>query len=194
MELFKRQGAALSKLNVVRTDIQLPADMSAVSEFLFKCFRGYTRQDNKSWRYFWRRLLQREPGEIAAIEMVFPRSGPFHRYHMAIEQAVFDSQERFQTFEHFLIWMKIGAGWVDWIAGPKGGVVPIARSISYAKADELEFQRFHEMVMVFLHGDRASIYLWKHLGQTGAHEMLEAIIAPFEADRTPPIGELKRGG
>lgn len=70
-------------------------------------------------------LSSLEPGEFAIIEFVIPRSSPYHRRHMAIESAVFNAQERFDDFEQFRVWLKVGAGWVDWCAGPKGGAVPV---------------------------------------------------------------------
>lgn len=75
--------------------------------------------------------------------------------------------------------LKVGAGWVDWCAGPKGGVVPIPKSISYSKADQEEFTKYHERVMDFLRGGHAARYLWKHLGD-GADVMMESILGGFE--------------
>lgn len=42
--------------------------------------------------------------------------------HMAIEQAVFDAQDRFSDFEMFRDWLKIGSAWVVWVPGPKAGL------------------------------------------------------------------------
>jgi hypothetical protein len=97
---------------------------------------------------------------------------------MAIEQQVFDAQERFQDFEMFRYWLKVGAGWVTWAAGPKGGVVPIPKSISYANADQEEFIRYHEAVIVFLRGEHAAPFLWRHL-KGGSHDMMESILEGF---------------
>jgi hypothetical protein len=94
---------------------------------------------------------------------------------MKIEQDVFDAQEKFSDFEQFRYWLKVGAAWVTWAGGPRGGVVPIPKSISYAKADEEEFRQYHEQVMEFLRGEHAAPYLWKHLGKEGAYEMMDAI-------------------
>lgn len=169
----------MSTINVMRTERHLPANLDAARELLFSALDGFTRDDKKAWRSIWKRIIGMEAGELVAIDMRMPRSGPYHRRHMAIEQAVFDAQERFQSFEQFRVWLKVGAGWVDWCAGPKGGVVPIPRSISYAKADQEEFGRYHAAVMQFLRGEHAAPYLWKHLGD-GAHDMIETILQGFE--------------
>jgi hypothetical protein len=170
----------LSDITVTRTNIALPqgAELEGARKVLFECLRGFTEVDNKKWRRFFKVLLGKEPGEMAEVEMVFPRSGPFHRRHMKIEQSVFDAQERFTDFEMFRYWLKVGSAWVIWAAGPKGGVVPIPKSISYAKADEAEFQEYHIKVMNFLRGEHAAPYLWKHLGNK-SHEMMNAILNEF---------------
>ena len=168
----------MSRVCLVRTGMEVPATLDAVRNFLFGVFDGFRQDDRKGWRKIWKRLMGLEPGELAMIEFVIPRSGPFHRRHMAIISAVFDAQERFEDFDQFWIWLKVGAGWVDWCAGPKGGVVPIPKSVSYAKADQNEFEQYHAKVMAFLRGEHAAPFLWKHLGND-AHWMVDSILAEF---------------
>lgn len=170
----------MPRITIVRCPEQLPPEtiLGHIRGFLFGLLDGFTEQDKKAWRRLWHRLMRLEAGEIAQIEFVIPRSGPFHRRHMAIEQRVFDSQERFTDFEQFRYWLKVGAAWVIWAAGPKGGVVPIPKSISYAKADQEEFEQFHRSVIGFLRGPHAAPYLWKHLGEK-SHEMMDSILEGF---------------
>ena len=168
-------------ITLVRTDVELPSAeaMQAASALLFRAFDGAHKEDRRAWRMWWRRLLRLTPGEMSELEVRLPRSGPFHRRHMAIEQQVFDAQERFQQFDQFRVWLKVGAGWVDWCAGPKGGVVPIPKSISYAKADEGQFRQFHDQMIDFLRGQHCAHYLWPHLGADQAHGMIDSILAGF---------------
>lgn len=168
----------MSKIDILRTDLELP-DMDSAGKFLFGAIDGFTRDDRKAWRSFWKRIKGMEPGEMARIDVIMPRSGPYHRRHMKIEQSVFDAQDRFQNFDQFRVWLKVGAGWVDWCAGPKGGVVPIPKSISYSKADQDEFKRYHFAVIEFLRGDHAAPYLWKHLGER-SHDMMGSILQGFD--------------
>ena len=170
----------MSKITIMRTNIEMPKSMEAVSSFLFKAIDGFTKEDRRAWRRFWKRVTKLEPGEMAVAEMVFPRSGPFHRRHMKIEQSVFDAQERFSDFEMFRYWLKVGAAWVVWAAGPKGGVVPIPKSISYAKVDEEEFRSYHDQVIWFLRGPHASKYLWPHLPTDAAAAMMNSILEGFD--------------
>ena len=170
----------MSKITLVRGAEEMPGEpvLAGVRRFLFGLFDGWSKNDKSGWRKLWKRLMDLEAGEFAVIEFVIPRSSPYHRRHMAIEAAVFDAQERFTDFEQFRVWLKVGAAWVDWCAGPKGGVVPIPRSISYAKADQAEFEQFHQQVIEFLRGPHAAPYLWKHLGEK-SHEMMDAILNEF---------------
>lgn len=171
----------MTDITLVRTDHDMPpeADLEKVRAFLFGLVDGARQDDKRAWRKFWKRVLALGVGEFINFEVLFPRLGPYHRRHMKIENDVFDAQDRFTDFEQFRVWLKVGAGWVDWCAGPKGGVIPVPRSISYRKADQAEFERYHGLVMEFLRGEHAAPYLWKHLGELGAHAMMDTIMAGF---------------
>lgn len=170
----------MPEITLIRTNEQITDErtLAAARSFVFGLVKGATEKDDKSWRRLWGMILRKEPGEIFDIETVFPRYTPFHKRHMKIEQDVFNAQERFTDFEMFRDWLKIGAGFVEWVPGAKGGIVPLPKSISYAKTDEQEFREFHENVMVFLRGEHAAPYLWRHLGD-GAHEMMDTVLREF---------------
>lgn len=165
----------MSTITLMRTEQALPSNLDSARMLLTGAIDGFSQDDKRAWRRFLKRLVQMGQGELAVIDARMPRSGPFHRFHMRIEQAVFEAQERFHDFDQFRVWLKVGAGWVDWCAGPKGGVVPIPKSISYAKADEEEFRRYHDLVMSFLRSGHAARFLWKHLGEQ-ADAMMESVL------------------
>lgn len=154
------------------------ADREAVRRVLFGTIDGLGERARKSWRRFWRTVIDMEPGEIVTVQTHKARSGPFHRRHMKIEATVFESQERFENFEQFRNWLKVGAGHVTWAAGPKGGVVPIPKSISYAQMEEVEFREFHDAVIDFLHTPHAAKYLWPHLKEN-AVDMASTLLSEF---------------
>lgn len=156
------------------------AERAVATKVLEHAIRGVDEKNHKRWRTFLRRVFGMEHGEIAEVGTRIPRSGPFHRYHMAIEQAVFDGQERFKAFEQFRNWLKIGAGHVEWVPGAKGGIVPLPKSISYAELEEPEMREVHDAMLAFLRGPHASAYLWKHLPAEQAAEMMETILSSFE--------------
>lgn len=169
----------MSKITIVRCAEPMPGEsiLAGIRGFLFGLFDGWRKDDKSAWRKLWKRLMGLAPGEFAVIEFVVPRSSPYHRRHMAIESAIFDAQERFVDFDMFRDWLKIGASWVVWVPGAKGGIVPLPRSISYAKADQAEFEEYHGKVMAFLRGEHAAPYLWRHLDDP--HSMIEAILEGF---------------
>ena len=167
----------MSKVTLIRTADAFPAEsiLEHVRRFLFGLFDGWNASDKRGWRKIWKRLAELEPGEFAVIEFVIPRSSPFHRRHFAILNAVFDSQERFDDLDRMRDWLSIGAGHVTWVPGAKGGIVPLPKSISYAKADQQEFEEYHRKVVTFLRGPHAPAFLWKHLGND-AHWMIESTL------------------
>lgn len=147
---------------------------------LFGMVDGLSDDDKKSWRRFWNWILKAGSGEILSIETWMPRVGSFHRMHMVMETKVFRGQERIKNFEQFRVWLKIGAGFVDWMPGPKGGVVPVPRSISYKKCDEDKMRRFHDDAVAFLRTEHAQKYLWPHLSPFMAEQSMEVILSGFD--------------
>lgn len=170
----------MARFTITRTHMALPDEtgMAGASAFLFKALDGFGKDDRSSWRRFWKKALNMAPGDMFEVEMVFPRSGPYHRRHMSLEQSVFDAQEVFEDFEQFRTWLKIGAGWVIWMPGHAGEMVPIPKSVSYATADQAEFEQFHAAVVNFLRGDHAAAVLWPHLKTPS--DMMIAILRGYD--------------
>lgn len=156
------------------------AEKAAVRKFLFQAVDGHGKQGKTVWRRFWSRILKAEIGEMFRFITKQDRSGPYHRRTFAILQAVFDAQDRFHNFEQYLNWVKVGAAWVDWVAGPKGGIVPLPRSVSYSEADQDEFMQFTAQVMDFFRCEYAPRYLWRHLKPEQAGEMMRTIMGGFQ--------------
>lgn len=140
---------------------------------------GLGDQNRGRWRRFLSSLMRLEPGEMVDIATNQPRIGWYHRKHMAMEQAVFEQQEKFTEFEPFRAWLKVGAGHVDWFPGPKGGVMPVPKSISYSKMEQGAMEDFHRAAVDFLRTEHAGRTLWKHLGPTQRIDMIEAILGGF---------------
>jgi hypothetical protein len=99
---------------------------------------------------------------------------------MAMEQRVFEAQERITDFEQFRLWVKLGAGHVDWMAGPRGGVVPVPKSISYSKLDEDAMREFHEKVVEFLRSEHAIKYLWPKLPDANRDAAMHNLLSEFD--------------
>jgi len=165
---------------VKRSDVEpTEAQAAVLRSFLFESIDGLAEADQKSWRRFWNFIMKAGSGEMFTIDTWTERHGGFHKMHMVMETKVFQAQERIKNFPQFRLWLKVGAGFVDWMAGPTGGVVPVPRSISYKKCDEDEMRQFHLDAIAFLRTQHAQHYLWKHLTAQMADEMMESVLRSF---------------
>ncbi len=152
------------------------AEHSAAFQLLQQGLRGVDGKHHARWLRFLCEVFALEDGEVAQVGTRIPRSTAFHRRHMALEQAVFDAQQRFAEFEQFRNWLKIGVGHVNWVPGAKGGIVPLPKSLSYAELDDAAMQQVHAAIAGFLRGPHAARYLWKQLDAQQAAAKMEAIM------------------
>lgn len=157
-----------------------PADADAARRVLFGMVDGLGERGKKQWRRFIAGLMRLEPGEMVEIKTHKERSGPFHRFHMALETRVFEAQERIAEFKDFRLWLKLGAGHVTWMPGPRGGVVPVPKSISYAKLEDDAMREFHDAAVAFLRTEHAAKYLWPKLPAAQRGDAIEAVLMEFD--------------
>lgn len=171
----------MSEIVLVRQDCEIPeADRDAARRVLFSVVDGLGEINRKRWRRFFSTLLRMEPGELATIRTHKARSGPFHRRHMKLEQTVFEHQERFENFERgFRDWLKVGAGHCDWHPGPRGGVFPVPKSISYTEMEEGDMREFHDAAIAFLRTPHALRTLWPNVPEDARYEGMEALLGSF---------------
>ena len=155
-------------------------DKAAARRVIFGVVDGLGEHGKKQWRRFWNMVFRLEHGEMVDLNTHKERIGWFHRKHMALEQRVFESQERFDTFDAFRVWLKVGSGFVEWFPGPKGGVIPVPKSISYAKLEQSDMEKVHDDMVAFLRTEHAGKTLWKHLPPAQRTDMVETILGSFE--------------
>ena len=170
---------------VKQTDAQLvpdSPDANAVRRFLFGMVDGCHEKDKRAWRRFVRAMNEAGSGEFFTIKIERQRKGWRHRKHMALISQVFKAQDRIEDFEAFRLWLKIGSGYVTWMAGPRGGVIPVPKSVSYAECDEDEFIAYHDGVVAFLRTSHAQHYLFPAVSPQIAGQGMEAILTSFERD------------
>jgi len=161
-------------------DISLTeAEKAIARKAVFELVDGLGERNQKKWRGLWNRLWKLEPGEAMEISTNQERLGWYHRKHMKLEQTVFKAQERFEMFRPFRDWLKTGAGFVDWYPGPKGGVIPVVRSIRYSSLEQAEMEVFHADAVRFMRTEHAQKTLWPHLLPMAAAEMMESILESF---------------
>lgn len=171
----------MADITIVRQQQEVISEEDAIvtRRVIFSIVDGLGERGRKQWRRLWNNILRLEPGEMVELTTLQPRLGWYHRKHFAMEQALFEAQERFEEFESFRTWLKVGAGHVDWFPGPKGGVIPVPRSVSYAKLEQGAMERFHNDAVDFLRTEHAGKTLWKHLSVVDRITMLETILTGF---------------
>lgn len=171
----------MTEITLVRQDpTEIPeSDKEIARRVVFGIVDGLGEVGRKKWRRFFNGLMRMQPGEMVDIKTHKERSGPFHRRHMAMESQVFEAQERFESFEQFRNWLKVGAGHCDWIAGPKGGVIPVPRSTSYAKLEDDEMREFHDNAVQFLRTEHACKALWPKLPAAQRLAAIDAVLMGF---------------
>lgn len=144
---------------------------------LFKLIDGHGEDDKKSWRRFWHGILRMAAGELFTLRTTVPRYLPIHKRYFGMMAELFDNQERITDRDQFLIWIKIGAKWIDWMPGAKEGIVPIPKSISFAKCDEGEFAQFRSQVAEFMRTPHFQKFLWPkidaHVSEAYILDLLE---------------------
>jgi hypothetical protein len=166
---------------VKQTDDRLSeADAAIVRKFLFGHLSGATEKDTKAWYRFCRELNESGSGEYFSLKLERQRQGWFHRKHMGLISTVFKSQERIKDFEQFRLWLKVGSGFVDWMAGPTGGVFPVPKSIAFDKCSEEEMRDFHDNVTAFLRTEHAAKYLFPDSPIFLAESGIEEILSRYE--------------
>jgi hypothetical protein len=172
----------MSHITLVRQqDTQIAeADKMAARNVLFGVVDGLGDIERKKWRRFFSQLMRLEPGEMLEIRTHKARLGWYHRKHMALETKVFEAQERFADFKQFRLWLKVGSGFVDWCAGPKGGVFPVPKSISYDRIEQQDMEEVHDNIVTFLRTPHAIKYLWPKLPDEQRDLAIEAVLLTFD--------------
>jgi hypothetical protein len=150
----------MAQISIVRTNADMPDDksMEAVRAFLFDCIRGLRDEDEKAWRKLWRWISKLEAGELCNIEFKFPRNSKFHRKLFALLLVGFEAWEPgrkhktykgipiAKNFEQFREDITILAGFFEQTFTLRGEMRLRAKSISFAKMDDAEFESLYSAV------------------------------------------------
>lgn len=172
----------MSRATIVRTGQTFPdgASLDTVRQFLFGVFDGWRESDAKAWRRIWKRLSSLEPGECADIDFVIPRNSKFHRKFFAMLNFAFDSwepdrkhksyngrpvQKNFEAFREDVL---ILAGFSEQTFDLRGRMKLTAKSISFSKMDDIEFERVYSAV--------ADVILQNVLTSYAGREELDSVV------------------
>lgn len=87
-------------------------------------------------------LKRFKAGAHFKASVTMKRNGKHHRLGMALLQAVFDNQDKYLCFEHFLTEVKLLTGYVTTHISSNGDVYYIPKSIAFESMDELAFGKW----------------------------------------------------
>lgn len=134
---------------------------------------GLDDTSRRRYEKFKRVVMGLEPGETMLFSYRLPRSPQHHRYVFARLQALFERQESFADLEHLMVFLKVGAGFVEFLPGPNGQLVAVPKSIAWERLDEKEFTEVREAIWQFLWTKPAQQALWPHLSPERRNAMVE---------------------
>jgi hypothetical protein len=141
---------------------------------------GFTERDKRAYARFRKEIEELQPGELFEIKHWFPRNPKLHKLHFAVVKALFDAQEQFSDMDDLRKWLYVGAGYADFLPGPKGRMVAIPKSIAFNRIDDAEFSELHGKVQDFVRSAHCQRFLWSHLDENQAAEMAEGVLSQFE--------------
>ena len=75
------------------------------------------------------------------------RNLEFHQKFFVLLNTIYEIQNHFDNFEAFRYWIVMKAGHYDIIEAPNGKLIYKAKSVSFAKMDEIEFQKVYDGVI-----------------------------------------------
>ena len=121
-----------------------------------------------------KRLLQSAaPGETFSFTYKVPRSPQHHRWFFARVNDLLGMQETFSDLEHLLVFLKVGAGFVEFMPGSDGQLVAVPKSIAWHTLDEREFTEVRMAMQNFLWTPQAQAALWPHLNPDQRYAMVD---------------------
>ena len=135
---------------------------------------GLGTKNHASLVKFKRMLQEAEPGETFHFSYRCPRSPQHHRWFFARLDVLLGMQESFADLEHLLVFLKVGAGFVDFLPGMDGQLVAVPKSIAWHLLDEREFTEVRMAMQTFLWTPQAQAALWPQLTPDQRYSMVEA--------------------
>lgn len=137
---------------------------------------GLGEKHHASLVKFKRMLHAAAPGETFAFSYKVPRSPQHHRWFFARVNELLGMQETFTDMEHLMVFLKVGAGFVEFMPGTDGQLVAVPKSIAWHTLDEREFTEVRMAMQNFLWTQQAQAALWPHLNPDQRYAMVDAWI------------------
>ena len=118
-------------------------------------------------------LQEAEPGETFTFSYRCPRSPQHHKWFFSRLDVLLGMQESFADTEHLLVFLKVGAGFVDFLPGMDGQLVAVPKSIAWHLLDEREFTEVRMAMQAFLWTPKAQAALWPQLTPDQRYSMVD---------------------
>ena len=109
-------------------------------------------------------------GETYRAKIVVPRNYKFHKKFFALLNMALENTDKYDTLDSLLIEVKLKLGHYKLHVTTKGKPQYIPKSISFAKMDQVEFEKFY---------DRTVDIVLKHFLEGMTPDEVEANIAGF---------------
>ena len=135
---------------------------------------GLGEKNHASLVKFRRMLQEAAPGETFSFSYRCPRSPRHHKWFFARVNELLGMQEVFTDLEHLIVFLKVGAGFVDFLPGMDGQLVAVPKSIAWHLLDEREFTEVRMAMQAFLWTPQAQAALWPQLTPDQRYVMVEA--------------------
>ena len=81
------------------------------------------------------------------ITITAKRNLEFHQKFFVLLNTIYEIQNHFDNFEAFRYWIVMKSGHYDIINAPNGNLIYKAKSVSFSKMDEIEFQKVYDGVI-----------------------------------------------
>jgi len=91
-----------------------------------------------------------EPYSIAQATITIPRNLAHHRKFFALLNVVYKSCGNWKSVDHMLIELKFRLGMVELVTFANNTLIKVPASISFAKMDQAEFNKFYDRALVEL--------------------------------------------
>jgi hypothetical protein len=141
---------------------------------------GASEKDRRAYAKFKKRIEELAVGECFTLSFWFPRNAKLHRLHFGLINALFEAQEQFSDADDLRRWTYVGAGHCHFVPGPKGKMCAIPKSVAFDRIDDADFSDLHAKVVDFMRSRYCTTFLWPHLAEHQAAEMIESVIGSFE--------------
>ncbi len=141
---------------------------------------GLGEKGSRAWSKFRRAVESLEIGETIGFEWKKPRSPKYHRLYFVMLHDLFDRQEQFPDADQLRAWLTVGAGYAEFVPGPRGRMVALPKSIAWSRMDDVEFAELVEATWRFLRTEHARRFLWPELDPAAAAESIDEMLAGYE--------------